>query len=269
MPRRHGLTDKQIAEWRRGPKRYVKKDPEQRGLYLRVPPEGPITFTVVRRDPDGRQIWKALGTTADLKIDQARSLAREAHGRIKKGKPAIEPPKSKGDSVASVTENWLRRHVEKKKLRTGDEYRRVIERYILPYWADRSFVELKRSDIAALQDTIEDKHGTRQADVVLTTLRSIASWVQSRDDSYTPPFVRGMRRVSKQKQERARILSDDELRLIWNAAGTVELMGPLVQLLLLTAQRREKLVTMRWEDIGPDGTWTIRTSEGEREMRGS
>src|SRR5208282_1433631 len=102
---------------------------------------------------------------------------------------------------------------------------RIVEKYILPYWAKRDFVEIKRSDIAMLLDVIEDKHGPSMADTVLTTLRSIASWVQSRDDSYTPPFARGMRRVPKQVRQRSRILNDDELRKVWQAAGEADLFG--------------------------------------------
>ena len=237
--RRRGLTDKMVATLPRRAKRYILTDPEMRGHYVRVPPHGPVVFAAVARDPYGRQIWATLGSAAELTIDQARERAREAIRRIKIGKPAFEPPPVKPESVAMVVDNWLRRHVDKNKLRTADEIRRIIERYVLPYWADRNFVELRRSDIAALLDVIEDKHGARTADVVLATLRSIASWVQSRDDSYTPPFARGMRRVSKQQHQRSRILDDDELRKIWRAANDVERIGPLVQLLLLTAQRRK------------------------------
>jgi integrase len=262
--RRRGLTDKMVGTLPRRAKRYILTDPEMRGHYVRVPPHGPVVFAAVARDPYGRQIWATVGSGAELTIDQARERAREAIRRIKEGKPAFEPPPVKPESVAMVVDNWIRRHVDKNKLRTADEIRRIIERYVLPYWADRNFVELKRSDIAALLDVIEDKHGARTADVVLATLRSIASWVQSRDDSYTPPFARGMRRVSKQQHQRSRILNDDELRKIWHAANEVERIGALVQLLLLTAQRREKLLTMRWDDIDDDGVWTIRTEEREK-----
>jgi integrase len=258
------LSDKQLAALPRKPKRYIVSDPEQRGHYVRAPPQGPIVFTAVARDPYGRQIWAALGTTADLKINQARDMAREAIRRIKEGKPAIEPPPAKPQSVAMVVDNWLRRHVDKNKLRTAGELRRVVDRYILPYWADRNFVELRRSDIAALLDVIEDKHGARRADVVLSTLRSVAGWVQSRDDSYTLPFARGMHRVPKQRHERARILNDAEIRRVWLAAGEIGQIGPLVKLALLTAQRREKLLTLRRNDIDGSGVWTIRAEEREK-----
>jgi integrase len=267
--RRRNLTDTMLAGLKRKPKRYIITDPEMRGHYVRVPTQGPMVFAAVARDPYGKQIWATIGSATELKIDDARERAREAIRRIKDGKPAIEPPKPKPESVVEVAANWLRRHVEKNKLRTSDEIKRVLDRYVLPYWAERNFVDLRRSDVAALLDAIEDKHGARQADVVLATLRSIAGWVQSRDDDYIPPFTRGMRRVSQQQHARARILTDDELRRIWQAAGEIEQIGPLVRLLLLTAQRREKLLTLRWEDVDANGVWTIRTEEREKGNPGS
>jgi integrase len=264
MPaRRRSLTDRMLAAKPRRAKRYIEADPELRGCYIRVPPDGPIVFYAVTRDPYGKQTWAPLGTTAEMKLAEARERAREAIKRIKAGKPAIEPPKLKPESIAVVADNWLRRHVERNKHRTAIEMRRVVDVYVLPYWRDRTFTDIKRSDIAALLDVIEDKHGAQQADHVLGVLRAIASWVQSRDDTYVPPFAKGMRRVSKQAHQRARILNDDELRAVWRAAGD-DRFGALVRLLLFTAQRKEKILTLRWDDISADGVWTIRTEPREK-----
>jgi integrase len=262
--RRVGLTDKQLATKKRKSKRYIEADPEQRGLYVRIPPEGPIVFAAVARDPYGKQVWATLGTTADMKINEARERAREAIRRIKDGQAAIEPPKSKPESVADVAENWLRRHVEKNKHRTASEMRRQVEKYILPCWRERIFVEIKRADITALLDMIEDKHGPAMSDAILTTLRSIAGWVQKRHDDYIPPFVRGMRRVPKEVHDRSRMLSDDELRRVWKSAGEMGQFGAFVRLLLLTAQRRDKVANLRWDDIDAKGVWTIRAEEREK-----
>jgi integrase len=259
------LTDKQVAELKRKPTRYVIKDPELRGHYVRIPPEGPAVFAAVARTPSRKQVWVTLGTTADLKIGEARERAQKALRRIKDGLPATE---TKPESVPEVTEGWLKRHVDQKKLRTADEYRRIVDRYILPKWKDRIFVDLRRSDIAALMDTIEDKHGARQADMVLTTLSSIAAWVHKRDDSYTPPFARGMRRAARGGRER--VLSDEEIRRIWSVCDRPELypIGPIAQLLLLTAQRRQKVCSLKWVDIR-DGVWTIDTEPLEKSNAGT
>lgn len=184
MPKRKGLTDRQIDALPRKVKRYIVSDPEQRGLYLRIPPAGPIAFTVIRRDPQGRQIWTALGTTVDMNVDQARSEARETLRRIKAGLPPTEPPKPAPDSVAVVADNWLTRVVDKERHRTGGETRRIIGKYVIPHIGGRIFAELKRSEIAKLLDLIEDEHGARMADRTLAVLKSISNWVQSRDDDY-------------------------------------------------------------------------------------
>ena len=114
------LTDKGVDALARGAARYVVRDPELRGHYVRVPPSGPKVFAAVARGPYGKQVWAKIGTTSDLKIEEARERARTVLRRIKDGLPAFE---AKPESVAEVAENWLRRHVEQKKLRTGDEYR--------------------------------------------------------------------------------------------------------------------------------------------------
>jgi hypothetical protein len=156
MARKPHLTDKGVEALERRANRYVISDPELRGHYVRIPPHGPKVFAAVARTPYGKQIWAKIGTTADLKIEEARERARKVIRRIKDGKPAFE---AKPESVAEVATNWLQRHVDKNKLRTADEYRRVLNRYILPKSKDRVFVELRRSDISALLDMIEDRQG--------------------------------------------------------------------------------------------------------------
>jgi integrase len=267
--RRRGLTDKMIATLPRRAKRYIVTDPEMRGHYVRVPTKGPVVFAAVARGPIGKQVWATLGSATELTIDQARDCAREAIRRIKTGKPAIEAPKPKSESVAAVANSWLARHVEKNKLRTGYELRRIVERYILPHWGNRDFIDIKRSDIARLLDVVEDENGAAMADSVLKTLRAVATWVQSRDDGYVPPFTRRMQRVPKQARERSKVLNDDELRKIWRATQGGGKFGAFVHLLLLTAQRREKLLTLRWDDIDANGVWTIRTEEREKGNAGA
>jgi hypothetical protein len=71
---------------------------------------------------------------------------------------------------------------------------------------------IRRSDMAALLDRVQDGHGARQADYVLNVVRSIMNWYATRHDDYTPPIVRGMKRQSAKAQARARILSDEEIR---------------------------------------------------------
>jgi integrase len=258
---RRTLTDKGVAALKLRGKTVAFPDPQLVGHYVRIQASGSRAFVAVARDPNGKQIWHTVGSADVLKIEEARDRAREAIKRIKAGLPAIEPLPVKPDAFKAVAENWLKRHVTAKKLRSEHEIRRCLEKYVYPKWAERDFVSIKRSDITALLDHIEDAHGSRQADLTLAYVRSIANWFASRDDDYVSPFTRGMRRHAN--GARSRILKDDELRAIWKQAEANGQFGAIVRLLLLTAQRREKVATMKWADI-VDGVWTIGTDEREK-----
>ena len=62
-----------------------------------------------------------------------------------------------------------------------------------------------------------------------------------------------MRRSSSKENARKRILTDDEIRTLWEATGNI---GDLTKLCLLTAQRRGKVASMKWDDIR-DGVWSV------------
>lgn len=263
--RRKVLTDRMVAALPRKRNRYTLADPELRGHYVRVPPEGPCVFAAVARSPYGKQVWATLDTADVLKIEQARDKAREAIKRIRQGLPAFEPPPVQPDSFAAVAERWLARHVTAKGLRTGDEMRRVLEKYVLPVWRERFFAEIKRSDVALLLDAIEDAHGHWTADAVLSVLGSLSNWYASRNDNYAPPFVKNMRRTPPQDRKRSRLLTDDELRKVWRTAeADGDVYGAFVRLSLLAGQRCAKTSTLRWRDVSADGVWTIPTAPREK-----
>ena len=58
-------------------------------------------------------------------------------------------------------------------------------------------------------------------------------------------------------------LAHDDLRAIWTAANTAGSFGGIVQMALLTGQRRAKVAAMRWQDV-VDGEWTIPTEAREK-----
>jgi integrase len=63
---------------------------------------------------------------------------------------------------------------------------------------------------------------------------------------------------------RDRVLTDAELRALWHATENVTTYGFGSQVwLLLTAQRRERLASLKWCDI-KDGIWTIATEDREK-----
>jgi integrase len=282
---RRTLSDKGVAALKPRAQRYTMPDPELRGHYVRIEVSGSKSYWAAARNPTSRQIWHRVGAADVLSVEQARALAREIIRRVREGLPPVEPPRPAPQTFQAVAESWLARHVRAKGLRSEREWTRMLERHVYPAWGEREFTEIRRADVTALLDEIEDQYGETQADQVLAVIRAIMNWQAGRIDDYVPPIVKAIRRYKPKEHERARILSDNELRAVWAAAAeavcsnkqTEEVgtnvstaFGALVRLLLLTAQRKDKVASMRWEDLNfptvgnPTVVWTIATAPREK-----
>ena len=141
------MSDKGVAALKPRANRYAVSDPELRGLWIRVQPTGLKSYATVTRNPDGKQVWTTIGTPDAMTIAAARAKARGILARVRDGLPAIEP---KADTVAAVVENWRTRHVEKNRLRTAGDIKRLLDRHVLPVWGTRQFVSIRRSDVPTL-----------------------------------------------------------------------------------------------------------------------
>ena len=246
-------------------KRLTLPVPSEPGLYVRVTDKGAKTFTVVaRRQKDKKQVWAAVPVAVDMSaltdadLDEVRNLAREAIARIRRGEEAFPPAPAEPDSLKTVAENWLKRHVRKNQFVSGNKTKRDLERLVYPtVLGSKRVDEIKRRDIVELLDQIEDRSGAPTADHVLGHLSGIFSWLEVRDDDFVSPIRRGMRRIKPRERRRTRVLNDQEIRLLWPICEESGPFGGIVQILLLTGQRLQKVQTMRWQDIDTAGVWTI------------
>jgi integrase len=96
------------------------------------------------------------------------------------------------------------------------------------------------------------------AQAVLSFLSKLFNWHANRDDDFLTPIRRGMGRIKMKESARDRVLSDDELRVIWRAAEATEgPFGSFIRFTLLTATRRGEAAEMVHDEIAPDGDWII------------
>ncbi|API58753.1 hypothetical protein BSL82_05005 [Tardibacter chloracetimidivorans] len=250
-------------------KRITISDPDTRGLYVRITPKGAKTWTIVARDPAGKQVWREIGPVDEYTLEEARQKAREGVKLIKQGEEPFPAPMPKKipDTFKFVAENFIDRHVKKQGLRTAPETERIFKKYVYPEWnkagEERAFLSIKRGDVSRLLDKIEDENGAVMATRVLAVVSKLFNWYASREDDYSSPIVRGMGRANSRDRARKRILSDDDIRAIWKACGDLGTFGAFVRTCLLTGQRRAKVAAMRWGDI-QDGVWTIPAEAREK-----
>jgi integrase len=224
-------------------------DPELPAHYGRVYPTGSKSYVVVKAGK-----WFTIGDARVFTIEQAREKARV----ILRGDGATE------ESVEEVVKTYRERRVD------SFRSRRVVvlslDRFVEAF-PGRAFVSVKRQEIATLADRICDKHGRRSASYFLSVVSALCNWYEDRHDTYTSPITAGMKRAFG-KRSRARILSDEELKAIWEQAELQgDAYGAAIRILLLTGQRREKVLRMQWDDISGN-VWTIKTEEREKNNAG-
>lgn len=261
MPRLH-MTDMSIRNLKPPP-------PPKQEDYFDDPAMGGVQGLMMRISYGGTKAWYCmfyeggksklfkLGRYPVLKLQKARQQALAFLADPKKHTEKQAPP----ETFEKIATDFLRLHVAKSKLRTAKVIEQRMKKHLLPTFKDTDFAAIRRRDLTALLDEIEEEHGAAMADAILSIFRSIANWHSSRDEDYRSPIGPKMKR-SKAKP-RSRTLTDDELRLFWTVTGSMGTFGALARVILLTGQRRSKVNFMKWSDIKA-GTWHLETAENEK-----
>ncbi len=234
-------------------------------LYLVVQPTGAKSWAV-RYRIGGKPRKLTLGTYPGIDLACARDLARKALVAVAEG---IDPGERKRASKRStdaldrdlfenVAESFIERHAKPNtRPSTSRETERIIRRDVVPIWRGRPVQHITKRDVIDLLDRIVDRGSGIMANRTLAHVRRLFSWCVERDILKTSPAA-GVRPPAEEGS-RDRVLSDEEVRLVWHAAEAIGWpFGPMVKLLLLTGQRRDEVASMTWSEIDPDRRlWTL------------
>ena len=239
-----------------GADRTIYWDETEPGFGLMVTAGGHRSYVVQYR---AGKVSRRLTIKGVLKVADARKQARAVLGSVAKGHdPLTERRKDTAaatNTLKAIAQEYFAR--EGGRLRTMDERQATFERLIFPKFGARQIDSIRRSEIVRLLDRIEDENGAVMADHALAYLRRLMTWHAGRSDEFRSPIVRGMARTSPKERARQRILTDDELRAVWKAADdSGSVFARLVQLIVLTATRRNEAARLRREELSGD-EWII------------
>ena len=210
-----------------------------RGFGVRVTAAGARAFILNYRH-HGREHRFTIGAWPDWSALKAVREARNLRQRVDRGENPVEDrtPPLAAASVSTVLDDFVARHVRNKSqpLRSANEYESAFKRLVKPRIGKLGIYEVRRSHINKMLDEIEDENGLVMADRTLAYVRKAFNWQATRDDQFSTPVVRGMARIKPKERARTRVLSDDEIRIIWPVLAGAGTFGGLVKALLLRAQ---------------------------------
>lgn len=265
-------------------RRYTIFDAELKGFGLRVSPSGQRSWIVeYRANGGGRNAAKrrvTLGSVGTLTPDEARKAARDILAKAQLGTdPASDRAKARRTStIAELASLFSSEHLEaKRKPRTAEHYRDVLERIVLPALGKLRVDTVSRQDIARLH--LAWKHTPVQANRMLAIVGSLYGFAVQR--GLVAEDTNPARRVEKFKeQRRERFLSEDELARLGAAIQEAETIGlpwhvdaestnakhlpknaesrrtrlsphaaAALRLLILTGARLREILHLRWEEV--------------------
>ena len=137
----------------------------------------------------------------------------------------------------------------------------------MPRWGKRPIASITQRDVIELLDLIVDRGPPVLANRVLAIVRKLFNWCCERGTLQTSPCDRVKAPAPELKRDR--VLTDAELALIWNGAGSLGYpFGPFTQLLILIGQRREEVAGMRWSELDSDMTmWTLPAARAKNNVQ--
>ena len=253
-----GLTVKTIAALK--PKAKPYEVPDGDGLFLTVRPTGSMAYNLRYRTTEGRPRNLTLGPAA-LGLAEARKLAREAMGEIARGgdpcgiknaqRALAKAPRA--DDVASIAERFVKEHVRSNSApRLAARDGAAATRGGVARLGHKTLAEVARADVRQAIKTIADRGAPIVANRTLSLVRALFNWARKQDLTESSP-VDGLEPPAKERARR-RILTADELRLFWAACDAIGWpFGPLAQLLLLTAARRDEVRAMTGGELDMAG----------------
>jgi integrase len=222
------------------------------GLYLIVQRSG-VKSWAVRYRYGGRSKKLTLGRYPAMDVAKARQAGRDALTVAAAGndpaqqKRIIRKHAAEGrDLVETVVAEFLERHAKAK--RSYRELKRMLDREVVPHWRGRKIQDISRRDVIELLDGLMDRGVGRMTNMVFSVVRKLFRWAVERDIVAASPCT-GMRPPAPEVS-RDRVLADDELRRLWQAAdGLGYPFGPMFKLLALTGQRLGEVAGMAWPEI--------------------
>jgi integrase len=270
MPTIH-MTKSAVDALKAASKDTVYWDAGLPGFGVKVTPRSRKVFVVLYRiGGAGSRLRKyTIGPYGRVTLQMARAEAQKVlAARLEGRDPATEKRESKrrmtADRVDDLIEVFIVQHVS--KTRKAAEISRLLRREVVSRWGNRCVHAIGKRDIVELASEIAQRGTPMAANTLLKVIKTFLNWCVGRAVIDASP-AEGVPLPGKEVA-RDRVLTNNELVSVIRAARQIGgAYGGIVEMLVLTGQRREEVAQMVGDEIDFNSrTWTLpgsRTKNGK------
>lgn len=244
----------------------IYRDTEVTGFSLKVTPSNSKIFFFQYRIGGRAGITRKIkiGKFPAVKPDEARKVAMQYAAEVARKLDPQERLKKETNIRLKSHENAFGKLFETystKQLsqnRSGAEAKRLIEREFFPTLKNTAINSVDRADISKIINRIYVRDAPYAANRTLSFVKTFFRWAVGEGYLQGDP-TSGMQKPFKGESARERVLSADEIKVLWKQFE--ELKYPFdsaLKLLLLTGQRRDEVGSVRWQDLDlSKGLWLL------------
>lgn len=245
------LTDTLIRSLKPKSQRYEVYDAAQPGFGIRVATSGALSWVLLTRE-NGRRKRITLGGYPAMSLSKAREAARVALSEVQEGTFGRKKVPS---TFETAVKDWFAR--EQRARKSFPQVEQAMRLHVLPYLGRHQLDQITKADLMRVLDRIADQGKLTQANRVRAFITRFFNWATERDLVTASPAAALPRPAAEVSRDR--VLSRDELLAVWRAAEQMGYpFGCIVQLLILTAQRRDEVAGMKWSELDFDrARWII------------
>lgn len=239
------------------------------GFVLVHTPAGHMSYALIYR-ANGERKKLTLGSAKMMTLGEARTLAGKYRAGVEEGDdPHVAKLAERQQAEAQRQEVAEQQKLDVEvlwakyidlvasRLRSKNEKDRIFKRYILPAVRGKCVTQIAKRHALEIIDPLVAQDKRRMADKVRQEGAAFFQWLIEREHVDRNVFA-GIRKASTGKAIRTRVLSDDELKAIWNASGSEGRWGLWVKLLVLTGGRNMEVRGASWSEFDLDARiWTL------------
>jgi integrase len=230
---------------------HVFFDSDLPGFGLRVRATGAKTW-MVQYAVAGKTRRMVLGSPAVLDPGKAREAAKDLLATVRLGRdPAGEKAVTRAkaaETFGALLPRFLERQRARLKPRSLEETERHLVAHAKPLHG-RPIEAIDRRTIATRLAEIAKASGPAASNRVRTSLSAFFSWAAREGYVESNPVAFTNKAVENGSRER--VLTDEEITLIWRSVGDSQ-YGAIIKLLALSGARRDEVASLRWSEIDLD-----------------
>ena len=257
------FTDRLIRNLKTRSAPYDLREGSGEGFAIRVMPSGHKSWLYIYYFESKKQRM-TLGAYPATSLAHARELHRNAIRCLAGGKnPAGEQYRIKQEARLSGTVNdlvseYLEKWAKPRK-RSWREDERILNKDVAPMIGKHKAKDITKRDIILILDQVIKRGAPIAANRTLAAMRRMFNFAVEQDIITSTPCY-GVKSPSKENR-RDRLLSEDEIRVIWHGlkdANMSEHSKLALKLQLVTAQRKGEIVSAEWDEFDlKNGRWNI------------